>query len=126
MRGLDFPHEGFVQKALEEHFGRLGFSLDPTGHADIQCRHPSTGEQWLVEAKGLTSAVGLDFRTGLGQLIQRMEDQKTKYALAVPDIPGFVAQCKSVPTWVRSALGIHWLLVAKDGGVRVLPPSDSP
>lgn len=33
------------------------------------------GRRWLIEAKGQTSGVGLDFRTGLGQLVQGALDE---------------------------------------------------
>lgn len=60
--GIEFPHEGFVQSALEQYFTDLGFDIDLRGHADLVCAHSESGERWLVEAKGVTSDVGLDFR----------------------------------------------------------------
>lgn len=123
-RGLDFPNEGFVQQAVEKHFHRLGFAEVPEGDADLACRHPETGERWVIEAKGETTAVGLDFRTGLGQLLQHMEDRCAKHALAVPDTPKFRRQIDKVPGWARKALGIHWLVVGERGNVTVVPPTD--
>lgn len=124
LRGGDFPHEGFVQRAIEGYFSGLCFKAETGGHADLVCAHSETGERWLVEAKGLTKAVGLDFRTGLGQLVQRMADESCNYAVAVPDIPQFVKQCRAVSTGVRRKLRIHWLLVGPDGSVRRVDPED--
>jgi hypothetical protein len=118
--GTSFPYEGFVQASIEKHFQALGFIQSKEAHADYYGKHPETGEEWLVEAKGKTSDIGLDFRTGLGQLLQGMKEPNRKYGLAVPDIPQFVAQCNRVPERVRELLQIHWLIVGEDEGVRVV------
>lgn len=121
--GSEFPAEWFVQKAVENYFGERGFHLDVTGHVDLICVHRNTGERWHIEVKGLTSQPGLDFRTCLGQLLQRMESQSTRHAIAVPDIPKYITQIGKVSHWVVNRLGIHWLLVAEDGSIRVVNPN---
>ena len=121
-RGVEFPHEGFVQLSIEEHFRKNGFSLAPEGRIDLQCSHPETGERWHIETKGATSAVGLDFRTGIGQLVQAMADQNAKHGLAMPDTPQFRAQIAKFSPWVVSRLGIHWLFVLADGSVEITSP----
>ena len=122
-RGAEFPAEFFVQKAVENYFRERGFTLNTSSHVDLICVHPATGEQWHIEAKGITLKPGLDFRTGLGQLVQRMENQSARHAIAVPDIREYVAQIASVSQWVVDRLGIHWLLVAEDGSIRVVNPN---
>lgn len=124
LRGEEYPHEAFVQEAIEKHFTRRGFQLQPAGDADLVCSHPSTGETWVVEAKGVTTGVGLDLDTGLGQLLRRMHDPDFRYALAVPDVPVFRRACARLPQRVRQALGIHWLLVHEDGSVRRVAPDE--
>lgn len=69
-RGYDFPYEGFVQLAIEKHFTSLGYHINTSSDADLICTHPLTYERWVVEAKGKTTNIGLDFRIALGQLIQ--------------------------------------------------------
>ncbi len=123
--GHEFPHEGFVQRAIESHFIALGFQLNPRGNADLSCKHPSTGEHWLVEAKGQTSSVGLDFHTGLGQLVKQMDDANCNYALAMPATPQFIRQCQSVNLWVRIQLHLYWLIVADDQKVNVIAPDEN-
>ena len=118
---MNFPHEGFVQSTIEEYFKQRGFMLDVETHADLVCAHL---ERWLIEAKGVTSEVGLDFRTGLGQLLQRMTDQSVQYAMAVPDVEVFLGQCRLVSAWVRERLGLHWLIVGENGSVRKVAPSE--
>jgi len=121
-RGLEFPHEGFVQLSIEAHFRAAGFDLINDGQVDLLCTHPTSGEAWHIEAKGLTTQVGLDFRTGLGQLVQGMRSETSKYGAAVPDTPAFRAQIAKLSPWVVSALHIHWLLVSPDGSVHIVAP----
>lgn len=123
-RGSGFPNEAFVQTAVEKHFCSSGYERVVTAHSDYACHHPSTGDRWVIEAKGATSAIGLDFRTGLGQLVQRASDPSVRYALAVPDIPQFLAQCSQVSMWVRESLGIHWLIVSEDGSIHIVSPKE--
>ena len=122
--GSEFPSEAYVQAAIEEHFRRLGFITDNSGHIDLLCSHPTSGERWHIEAKGETSEPGLDFRTCLGQLIQRMRDSGTNYGIALPNIPRYTSQIEAMSAWVVEALRIHWLLVARDKSVRIVPPKN--
>ena len=122
--GSTFPHEGFVQIAVEQFFLKQGFVAISSGHADFACKHPVTHEQWLIEAKGKTTQVGLDFRTGLGQLVQRIQTNESKYGLAFPNIPVFLNQSKLVSPWVRSQLQLYWLVVTEQGNLQILSPTD--
>lgn len=117
---MEFPHEGFVQLSIESHFRSAGFILTTDGRVDLLCSHPETGETWHVEAKGVTTQVGLDFRTGIGQLVQGMCNEESNHGIAVPDTPAFRAQVAKFSPWVVARLGIHWLFVSQDGAVRVV------
>lgn len=101
---------------------KLGYALRTDQLTDLICSHPETGAKWHIEAKGHTSAVGLDFRTGLGQLVQAMTADSTKYGIAVPDTPQFRAQVAKVSTRVIQLLQLHWLFVDADGSVQVITP----
>ncbi len=122
----EFPYEAFIQRAIDAYFAAQGFqtATDVGGHSDLVCRNPGSGQRWVIEAKGQTAAVGLDVRTGLGQLLRAMHDPATRYGLAVLDTPPFLAQCRTISPWVRQALGLHWLLVRSDGSVHVVGPDD--
>jgi hypothetical protein len=124
-RGDTFPHEGFVQDAIERHFHNAGYLLDTSTHVDLLCTHPVSAEAWHIEAKGRTSAIGLDFRTCLGQLLQRMSQQHVRHGIALPELPQYRAQVAQVSTWVTERLGLHWLFVAEDGTVSVVYPKKS-
>lgn len=120
--GTDFPGEGFVQAAIEEHFRKLGFALDATGDIDLLCCRSGTDECWHIEVKGKTSAIGLDFRTCLGQLVQRITGPGVRYGMALPDIPQYREQTKKTSPWAIQVLGITWLLVQADGSVHMIQP----
>lgn len=122
-RGDDFPHEGFVQGAIERHFQDAGYVLDTSTHVDLLCAHPVTGDAWHIEAKGATTAIGLDFRTCLGQLLQRMSQQHVRYGVALPNLPQYRRQTDQVSGWVVDRLGLNWLFVAEDGAVEIVRPS---
>ena len=122
-RGKDFPAEQFVQLAIEADFSRRGFTIEAAKHIDLVCVHPSTGERWQVEAKGISTAMGLDFKTGLGQLIQRMKNRDVKHAVAVPKISPYLAQIAQMDQWVVDHLNIHWLIVDQDGSVQTIAPT---
>lgn len=122
-RGDEFPHEGFVQGAIEVHFGKAGYLLDTSTHVDLLCTHPVTGDAWHIEAKGKTTAIGLDFRTCLGQLLQRMSQPQVRHGIALPDMPQYRTQTEQVCTWVVDRLGLHWLFVGEDGTVEIVYPN---
>ena len=122
--GTNYPNEGFVQSALQGHFEGLGFKQGKLGHIDYVGVHPVSGERWVIEAKGETSDVGLDFRTGLGQIVQSMANAPATFGLAVPHTQKFLNQCSKVAPWVREALQLHWLLVDAAGGITVVAPRE--
>jgi hypothetical protein len=124
-RGSEFPHEGFVRGAIERYFEKAGYTLDASTHVDLLCTHPVTGEAWHIEAKGKTTAIGLDFRTCLGQLLQRMNQRHVKHGIALPDMAQYKAQTDLVSPWVVERLGLHWLFVAEDGTVSIVSPVEA-
>lgn len=122
-RDDQFPHERFVQQAIESYFTEQGFVIGKKGYADLVVERDD--ERWVIEAKGETQAVGLDFRTGLGQLLQAMDEEDARYALAVPDTSAFRRQMEATPRRVRTLLGLHFLVVGEDGSVEIRLPDDS-
>jgi hypothetical protein len=76
------------------------------------------GETLYAEAKGRTTAIGLDVDTMFGQLLRRMKPvlkPGDSYAVVVPtEAATAVAR---VPSRVRDALRIRVFLVSPDGDV---------
>lgn len=125
-RGEGFPNEGFVLGAIERHFRSLGFALLDEGFTDFACIHRESGERWVIEAKGHSTDVGLDFNTCLGQLLKRMHDgESAKFGLAMPATPQYEKQIRQIGRKVREALGLHWLLINESGVVQLIGPSES-
>lgn len=125
-RGTDFPNEGFVDAAVH----RWAVSLGCSGlvRAEGYGRQPdlvavrANGRRLVIEAKGRTTSIGVDFNTGLGQLLKHMDAEPADYAIAVPDIPAFHTQLALVPDRVRRLLRMSWLIVDAKGQVREVPP----
>src|SRR5262245_48839802 len=114
-RGTDFPNEGFVDEAVCRWAGaqRCTDIVRPEGYGrypDLVAVRPN-GRGLVVEAKGQTTAVGVDFNTALGQLLKHMDAEFADYAVAVPDTPAFHAQMQLVPDRVRRLLSLSWLIV---------------
>jgi hypothetical protein len=118
-RKHEFPNESFIQEKIEEYFLSRNFELLDPGYADLKCLDKNSQNIWVVEAKGKTAQMGLDFRTCLGQLLQRMEDPDWVYAIAIPDLPQYRKQCQQVPGWVRRLIKLNWIFVTEDGSVSV-------
>lgn len=124
-KGEDYPHEGFVQKALERYFSSQNYCFLRENHTDLVCVKEESQEKWVIEAKGKTTSVGLDFRTGLGQLVQGMQEQRVNYALAMPDIPQFVTQIKKLAPWLRRTLNLYLIFVDEAGRLRFAALEDT-
>ncbi len=102
-----------------------GFKLLEEGYTDLACIHPETGERWVIEAKGHSTGVGLDFNTCLGPLLKRMHDQESaKFGLAILAIDQYRKQISGIGSRVRRALHLHWILVAEDGVVSIISPEE--
>lgn len=70
----------------------------------------------IAEAKGATSAIGLDVDTAYGQLLRRMTDDPSRvYAVVVPSVA--VKAALRVPGHVMGAPRISVFSVAEDGRV---------
>jgi hypothetical protein len=120
--GVDFPYEGFVQKSIENCFSKLGYSQVKEKHVDFMCINTLKNEKWIIEAKGKTTAIGLDFNTCVGQIIKRMETPNIKYAIAVPKIEQYIKQCKLIKQWIREALNLYWIFIDSDGKMIIVEP----
>lgn len=81
------------------------------------------GRTLCIEAKGSTSAPGLDIDCAFGQLLRRMpaqDDPATRFALAIRDNPASVRAAQRIPARVLALLHIEVYAVADDGAVRIL------
>lgn len=116
-----FPNEIFIQEAIEHYFLSYDFIINASGHVDLIAEKEN--ERWIIEAKGLTSSVGVDFNTCLGQLIKSMKDSKTIYAIAVPKIDSYKRHCEMISDYFRKLVGLHISVVDRTGNVSLILPN---
>lgn len=119
-----YPYEAFVQEALRAHFTEQGYFIEQMDSVDLVCRHPESGERWVIEAKGKTTQPGLDFRTALGQIVTAMHDQTARYAVAIPALQPYHRLCGGISAEVRDVLRLHWMIVAASGLVTCIAPGE--
>jgi len=77
-------------------------------------------EKWIIEIKGaetLTPAIVISFVSVLGKILQRMNDQKCKYSIALPDEKPFRRLWERLPKLAKSRIQITALFVSAEGYV---------
>jgi len=80
-------------------------------------------ERWLIEAKGPGSrqAMRHNYFIGiLGETLQRMDCENTKYSIAFPDMPVYRGLWDRLPSLAKRRTGIDMILVSKDKTVTLL------
>lgn len=83
------------------------------------------GRMLYIEAKGTTTAPGLDVDTMYGQLLRRMPAERKlglRFAVVVPE--HVVPAALRVPASVRARLGVDVYSVAASGQVHLVSASD--
>ena len=118
-----YPNEAFVQEAIELYFSEKGYEIKTKEQADLIAEKHD--EKWIIKAKGMTSAVGLDFNTCLGQLIKNMTSEDQIYALAIPSHLKYRRQCELLPDYFRELVKLRIILVDECGKVSVVEPQES-
>lgn len=119
-----FPFEAFIQKKVEQYFRNEGFTTlnDIIPYLDLHVESKERKEEWKIECKGETSAINVDFNTGLGQIMKRMDNENSFYALALPDISSFRKQTDQIPNRVRKLLNLSWIWVNDEGKIKIKIP----
>lgn len=109
--------EAEVVRAFADRLRAAGWAVDvEVGWVDVVA---TRGDRTLVaEAKGTTSAPGLDVDTGYGQLLRRMRDDVgVSYGLVVPDQVASAAT--RVPAHVLDRLDVSVYVVDEAGSIRL-------
>ena len=117
-----FPHEAFVQEAIERFFNQSGYKIKTKEQIDLIA--DKDDEHWVIEAKGLTSSVGTDFNTCIGQLVKSMSTNQNNYAIAIPKLEKYKYQCKLLPDYFRRLAKLHIILVDEEGNVSTIFPEE--
>jgi hypothetical protein len=77
-------------------------------------------ERWVIEAKGCGSRPQMRvnyFLAILGETLQRMDDPKARYSIALPDMAQYRGLWERLPALAKQRTGITLLLVGADRGV---------
>ena len=125
--------EDEVKTAIRDRFEAQGFTVAVAwGHVrgiDIEARRG--GERWAIEANGeaATDQMGGNyFLNALGELLQRMSDERARYAIALPENRRNLGLVNRFPDLARRRLGLTVFFVCRDGSgysVRELGPPDA-
>jgi hypothetical protein len=85
---------------------------------DIEAKRGT--DKWIIKVKGSSSLnpeIINSFVSVLGEILQRMDDQKCKYSLALPDTKPFRRLWERLPTLAKERTGITALFVSQTGKV---------
>jgi hypothetical protein len=114
----EFPHESYIQARLEQYFLNDNNFVDVKQDEFTDLHVKNSVTEWKIECKGKSQAIGIDFNTGLGQLLKGMEDSSSRYGLAMPDIVPFRKQTTKIPHRIKKLLNITWIWIKKDGTIQ--------
>lgn len=122
--------EAEVQGILVQYLRREGYETRkgvPCSSGLIDLVAKRAGRPTVIEVKGedkggYTSAE-MNFQIGIGQIVSRMTEYRASYALAVPVTDDFLRVLRKYRgSFGLSRLGLHILLVHKDGHVEPHTP----
>lgn len=118
----NYPNEAFIQEAIENFFSNEGFVVEKDGQIDLVAEKHN--EKWIVEAKGITSQITVDFNTCIGQLVKSMSSPTWKYAIAIPHEAKYKVQCMKVPEYFRKNNNLYYILVNEKGQIKMIIPTE--
>jgi hypothetical protein len=117
-----YPNEAFVQEAIEHYFLAKDYKLEESRYVDLIAVKPN--DRWVVEAKGMTSQITVDFNTCIGQLAKSMTTSDTKYAIALPNEIQYKKQCMNIPDYFRITNHLYILVINENAQIQVIGPAD--
>ncbi len=117
-----YPNEAFIQEAIENCFFNEGFAIEKDGQIDLVAEKDD--EKWIVEAKGMTSQITVDFNTCIGQLVKSMSSPTWKYAIAIPCEDKYKVQCVKLPEYFRRSNNLHIIIVDENAHIKIIMPTE--
>lgn len=114
-----YPNESFVQESMERYFTNKGYRIENKPYVDLVCVDVESGDLWIIEAKGQSKSIGVDFKTAIGQIIFRMDSDVYKYGIAIPNTKQYLAQLKKLPNLMINRLKLTFFIVSEDGSVYI-------
>jgi len=116
---LNGPSEDDVKRAIQKKLESEGWTVQVAwGNArGIDIVATRERERWVIECKGPGSLPPMQnnyFVGVIGELLQRMSDEKAKHSLAFPDLPKFRRLWIQLPTVAKRRLGLTCFFVSSD------------
>jgi hypothetical protein len=116
------PSEDDVKRGIEAWLRAAGWQVAVKWGRDrgIDIDAVRDSVRWIIEAKGCGSRdqMRANYFVGiLGELLQRMVDEKARYSIALPDMPQFRRLWARLPQLAKSRTGISALFVDAAGRV---------
>lgn len=121
-KAKEYPNEAFIQEAIENYFSNKGFVIEKDGQIDLIAK--KNDEKWIVEAKGITSQITVDFNTCIGQLVKSMASPAWNYAIAIPCEDKYKVQCVKLPEYFRKNNNLYFIIVNENGQIKIIMPTD--
>ncbi|QRN85831.1 hypothetical protein JR334_00925 [Clostridia bacterium] len=118
-----YPNEAFIQEAIENYFSNEGFEIQKDGQIDLIAE--KNDEKWIIEAKGMTSQITVDFNTCIGQLVKNMESSTWNYAIAIPYEDKYKVQCMKLPDYFRNNNNLYIIIVNENAQIKVITPTNN-
>jgi len=123
MKNGAYLSEKKIKYFLEEYLSEQGWTREPDGvdaNRDIDLEVRRGDDRWIIEIESpysLTGDILNTFVSVLGQILQRMDDHKCKYSIALPDIKPFRRLWDRVPELAKNRTRITALFVNETGTV---------
>ena len=122
---VDALSEDEIKEVLVQWLESDGWNTEVAwGHArgiDVEAVRGS--ERWVIEVKGPGSRqpMRVNYFIGiLGETLQRMEDQKARYSISLPDLPQYRGLWERLPPLAKARTQISMIFVSKDGVIELL------
>lgn len=75
-------------------------------------------EKLVIQMKGDSAAIKTDWDTGLGQLLDMMDDKEADYAIAVSE--KYERLVKSFPFYPKDKLQLVFFIVNENGMIKII------
>ncbi len=118
-----YPNEAYIQEAIENFFTQEGFIIDAEGQIDLIAE--KNDDKWIIEAKGMTSQITVDFNTCIGQLAKSMKSDSYNYGIALPYEDKYKKQCLKLPKYFREKNNLSIIVVNEKQEVIIIGPAES-
>ena len=108
--------KAFLKNWLHEDGWKTDIAWGKTPGIDLVATRGS--ERWVIEVKGIGSRPQMRvnyFLAILGETLQRMDDPRAKYSIALPDVQQFRRLWQRLPQLAKERTGITALFVSDDG-----------